>query len=49
MPDRTREISSPSPTVLARPDHNWGLLREMPVMMIPKVQRERYVMPLHRQ
>ena len=49
MPGQTRETSSPSPTLLPRPDHNWGLLREMPVMVFPRVQTERYVMPLHLQ
>ena len=42
-----REPSSPSPILNYRLDHNWGLLREVPAMVLPRVRPQRLPMPLH--
>ena len=42
-----REPSRPSPILKYRLDHNWGLLRELPAMVLPRVRPQRLPMPLH--
>ena len=49
LPGQERETSSPSPPLLLRLSHNWGLLREVPVTVLPRVRSVRLASPLRRQ
>ena len=49
IPEQERETSSPSPPLLLRLGHNWGLLREVPVTVLPRVRSVRLASPLRRQ
>ena len=49
MTRQAREPHSPSPRPLPGLDHNWGLLREVPLFVLPRVQSGRLASLLRRQ